>query len=242
MRTTRSYFTIDNNKLHDGLNIYEKKILSGWDQFGYKPDGFLHVTKEELHNYYYLGINLREVTLPINDPKFKFFQNNRRSNMIIVGKKYSLLNPDTYQKFNLDPKLNKDIVKLISNNNDIESLHLWKKNLLKFPYNEESIDTASRNGRIDILNWWLQSKLDIKYSTYAMDYAAIEGRIDVLNWWLKSKLELKYTDLAMNHALSTYDEKIIKWWIGSGLKYSKDKVKNYYNNLEIYENLVRTID
>ena len=88
----------------DGLNILEgdfnadskKSCCSG---------GLYFTTKEFIHKFYLLGINLRIVELPMTDPEFKMVQNSKgdkyRANKIFLREKYSLAHLDTYKKFGI---------------------------------------------------------------------------------------------------------------------------------------------
>jgi len=87
----------------DGLNILDKKF----NRHGSCVAGGLYFTNlYNLHNFYAFEIHLREIFLPLDDPDFQMVIDPNggkwRANKIILGNKYSLLDPKTYQKFGLD--------------------------------------------------------------------------------------------------------------------------------------------
>src|SRR5207244_1313830 len=89
-----------------GLNVLQERFNDD-PVMGCVAGGFYFTTLEYIPIFYSWGIYLREITLPIDDPDFKMVQdpsgNKWRANKIILGKRYSLLHPDTYEKFSLKP-------------------------------------------------------------------------------------------------------------------------------------------
>ena len=140
----------------DGLNILQ-------EPFNNNPNdsccagGLYFTTLEHINKFYEYGINLRVVELPLNDPEFKMIKDRTgdkwRANKIIFKEKYSLLDIETYQKFNL--------------------------NILDNTY---FIDNASENGHVNVLDWWKSSGFDLEYSNDAIDYASENGHVNVLDW------------------------------------------------------------
>lgn len=215
--------THHNYKYQPGLNILVEEFNADpTDLFG--PGGFYFTTSASINNFYDLGSYIREITLPIDHPRFQMIRvgNKFRSNMIIIDEKYSLLDIKTYKKFKLNYLLNLNIVDNICLDNDVKSLDQWKKTQENFYYSKMPINNASRLGQFDILNWWLTSGFTLKYSKAAIDLASEAGRIDVLNWWIKSGLKIKYSENAMKLAFLKKNFQVLTWWIESKLilKYS----------------------
>lgn len=236
---TKSYFiaTDKNNvynihtdrKVYTGLNFYN--YYEGFSIISKNFEGFSIIPKGVAHIYYGSNYFLRKVWLPMKSPGFQIKKIGLewKANMIILSEKYSLLDTDTYKKFNLDPKLNISIINNISLCGDVESLNLWKNYGTQLFYDEIAMDLASRSGYIAVLEWWLQSGLKLKYSSNAIDYASREGHVEVLKWWLSSGLKLKYTNKSINRACYSKNSiQILDWWINSGLKikYSNKAIDN----------------
>ena len=106
-RLTPSYLKITNetDRTHQyitGLNIsctiFDKNK-------SYAKNELCYSKKENIHQFYHLGTNIREVYLPTKSSGFfstkNKTQDNYWANKIILGPKYSLLDPYTYQKFKL---------------------------------------------------------------------------------------------------------------------------------------------
>ena len=214
------YFVITDNTdfngfiLHDGLNImrfYEHNI-SNVSFHGFRFKTIDHIAKD-----YSKGFYIREVTLPKNDeelifvPKYDFFC-SMHANKVILSKRYSLFEPETYERFGLDIRQNKYLVDLASSSGNIEFLNWWLSSDIDLEYSAKSIDEASSWGRVNVLDWWLNSGKQLKYTEYAMDYASWHGEIKVLEWWFNSGLELKYTDSAIDNASRDCEIEVLEWW------------------------------
>jgi len=189
------YFKITNRKeIHhdfpykDGLNILDKPF----ETEGSCVEGGLYFTMiEYLHQYYEYGIYIREIFLPETDPDFQMVRDPNgdkwRANKIILGNRYSLLDPETYNIFGLDIERNSPVVDIASKYGSILLLEWYKKNksTTKLKHTSMSMDDASGKGHVDVLQWWLDSELKLKFTNDALINAAEKGRIDVLNWWKK---------------------------------------------------------
>ena len=91
---------------HDGLNILTEPFNDDTnDPCG---GGFYFTSKKHISGYCRSGVNVREITLPINDPAFKMIRVGAddptigdvwRANQINLGKKYSLYDKETHKKF-----------------------------------------------------------------------------------------------------------------------------------------------
>lgn len=197
------------------------------------------ITINDVPKYYAKGIYLWEIFLPQNDPELKICRHSETykikgigqvkvdsneyiSNKIILGEKYSLLEPETYEKFGLDICDNEYLIKHAIDHNNINLLNVLLKKGYQFGQTNIIrmciVDYISSKGNTEILDWWKNNNLKFDYTEKAMDLASKFGHIDVLNWWLKSALTLKYSNVAFDGAATEKHIDILKWWINSGLK------------------------
>lgn len=194
------YFKITNiNETHfdhfykDGLNILDKPF----EEKGSCVKGGLYFTdKENIHKFYSYGI-LREIILPTKNPNFKMIKDpsgdKYRANMIYLGKKYSLMDPETYDIFNLIPDY-RYIIKIVATLGDVKNLEKWKNKNINLNYFDEIPQIASSIGNIEILEWFKKSYLHLKIR-YKNPFPAafIREYIHVLDWLTKSDLTYKCT-------------------------------------------------
>ncbi|AGC01721.1 ankyrin repeat protein [Acanthamoeba polyphaga moumouvirus] len=228
----------------DGLNILDSNFNENCDDF-YGSGGFYITSLKNINKYYYCGINLRIVELPLLDKNFKIVPvgDSWRVNMLIMKEKYSLYDKSTYDKFGLKMEDNDFIVDFASKNNNIKFFNDWTDHKLLLKYTINSIDDASILGNIDILNWWQESGLDLIYTSRAINYASANNQIRILNWWKCSNLKLLYTSEALDLASKNGHKETLDWWLKSGLtlKYTEKSMdwasmKNQYEVLDWWLN------
>lgn len=203
-----------------GLHLTSKSLKG--DSF--VSTGQLITTLEYIPKFFFIGVDMYEIKLPSKnllierDPDVCGW----RTNKIILGKKYSLFDPETYKKFGWKMEDNHHLVDNASATGNIDFLNYWIKTGLNLKYSVEALVRASENGHVNVLNWWLASKLEMRYTENAMDWASMNGHIDVLIWWLKSGLPLKYSECSMDWASERGNTEVLIWWKNSGLtlKYS----------------------
>ena len=175
----------------DGLNILVENFNNDTEQWCV-PGGFYFTTIENIPRYYSYGINIREVRLPLDDPEFIMIKNPScdvsRANKIVLGKKYSLYDPETYAKFGLLMENNIYLVNHASEHGHIEFLDYWLLSGLKLKYSSDAMDLASENGHIHILARWKNSGLKLKYTHYAIDWAQENNHNNVVEWWKQNSL------------------------------------------------------
>ena len=213
----------------DGLNVLDKPF----EIYGTCVKGGLYFTKlEYIYKFYGDGIYLRKVILPKEDPEFKMIRDPTgymfRANKIILGKRYCLLDFNTYIKFSIDVRTNNYLIYFASKYGRLDVLEQWKNNKIQLKYSNNAIDSASENGHIEILEWWKNISPDekifngndfstksfshLKYSCRSMDSASAKGLVDVLEWWKNSGLKLKYSCNAIELASANGQIKSLQWW------------------------------
>ena len=236
------YYKVTNKKENhhgfqyvDGLNI----LIEPFSPTGScVPGGFYFTTKEHIHKFYNYGINLRLVTLPESDPDFQMVKDPSgdkwRANKIILGKKYSLFDPVTYQELNLDITANKFFIDYACRDGCIDVLNWWTDCSLvpAFDYSHGAINWASANGHSNVLEWWLKSNLELRYTRDAITWASTNGHSDVLEWWKKSGLKLMYNTDAIYYASCMCHVNALDWWKNSGLelKYNHNAIISAINH------------
>lgn len=230
---------------HDGLNLLEGEFAK---EGSCVPGGFYFTTLDQIPNYYYYGVNLREVELPVEMEGFAMVQdgNKWRANKIILGRKWSLFDPETYRELGLSPYLNHYLMDYASAAGRVDVLDLWadlasnqdtiwKKNLQEIcsdcqyqssllPYSHQAVDRASENGHIDVLQWWFNRYIfhgDQFRSTHmAIDQASERGLNHVLDWWWWKKvnhdLEFRY-HYAIDLASARGHLTTLEWWLEKAL-------------------------
>ena len=173
------------------------RVVHDIDQRLADSDNIVYVTTiNGIPGLYDDGIYLQEIILTntICNHQFRLsgcteFGDIYEVSNFIIGDTYSLLDLETYKKFNLD----------ISKNGSI-------------------IDHASEHGNVDLLNWCINSGLEFKYTSDAIDYASQNGHCNVLQWWIDADIDLRYTHKAIHLAFNNNQLEILYWWNNSGLK------------------------
>ncbi len=226
-----NYFKITNiDEIHngysygDGLNLLPEIL----DETG--TNGLYFTTIEYIPKYYYIGTNLREITVP-SDSQIKIINmdDKYRANKIILGKKHSLFDPKTYEIFGLNMEYNIHLVNYASAHNNLNFLSQWKHNNWNLKYTKDSIDLASENGHIDILEWWKNSGLKMKYSIRAIEWANESGQTKVLDWWFKNNFEIKCSAKSIQIAAKNGFDDIVNWW---------DNYKTQYLRMTLFDSKI----
>lgn len=187
--TKQVYYKITNDaethrdhQYHDGLNILKEPLG--------ETNGFHFASRENIHNYYSYGFNLREVQIPDgaqvrtgND--FQSF----RTDMIFLGTKHSLRDPMTYQKLGLDIVKNGYLLNEFCMQGKAEMLHHW--DTLTYLRPEISLSRlasfATQRDHIPVLDW-LRSFADrvgavFPFCSSAVAEAAEQNKNEIVSWW-----------------------------------------------------------
>lgn len=233
--TNQKFYKITNSdeyhhdhQYKDGLNILTVPFHV-YHAGSCVSDGFYFTTLEHIHNFYGLGIYIREIHLPVNDPEFTIVQHEEYwlSNKVILGTRYCLFDFDTYEKLGLDITKNRFIVKHAVRNNRVDFLEKYKKFKQTKPViSHNHVELASQFGCTDVLDWWLKSEQTLIYTNCAIDLASAHGNVNILEWWLNAGLnyglKLKYSNDSLNYASMNQDFNVLNWWLKSGLKLKYD--------------------
>ncbi len=243
------YFKItDKSNTHNGF-VYKTGLNIDTMPFSETgsccPGGLYFTTKDNIHDFYDYGHDLRKVDLPTHRSDFKMVPDGKkfRANMIILSEPYSLVDPYTYELFDLDIRLNDQFVNLASELGRIDLLNWCKKTGFRLKYSADAMNSASANGHTNVLDWWKNSGFELEYSNWAINYASANGHTNVLDWWKKSGLGLKYSCWAINDASANGHINVLEWWKKSGLEleywdYAMEhaSVNGHINVLEWWKN------
>lgn len=93
---------LNDNSIHFGFKYNEGLNIDTNDFNGHY--GLYFSDNEILYQYYVYGNNICAVTLPTNDPDFKFHEYAKgtyKANKIILGPKENLLDPEIVIKYDL---------------------------------------------------------------------------------------------------------------------------------------------
>lgn len=245
---TKYYKITNKEETHYGF-IYKEGLNVLVEPFNDNPKvtcgkgGLYFTTIDNIHKFYPYGIYLREVFLPTDDPEFRMVKDpdgtKSRANKIILGKRYSLYDPKTYDMFGLDMSNNKNCLQFACQDDNVEFLELSKNNLLRmikkeFHKFDDIIDTASRHGQKSVLEWLIsfikeynkwhfdsEIKLINSYSK-VIDIASGNGHTCILDWWKASGIKLMYSVNAINDASKNGHTCVLDWWKASGLELKYD--------------------
>ena len=163
----------------DGLNILNKPF----DQKGScTPGGLYFTTLEHIHKFYDYGCFLREITLPVENPEFRVVKdpedNKYRANMILLGKKYSLSDPKTFEKFGLELPPIKTLATFACQEGSLERLKWAVKN--GFVLNTYICHYAAQNGHLKIIKWACES--GCPWDNDVCNSAALGGHLEIIKW------------------------------------------------------------
>ena len=163
----------------DGLNILNKPF----DQKGScTPGGLYFTTLEHIHKFYDYGCFLREITLPVENPEFQVVKdpddNKYRANMILLGKKYSLSDPKTFEKFGLELPAIKILAIFACQEGSLERLKWARFN--GCPWDSKTCSNAALGGHLEILKWAREN--GCPWDSETCSNAALCGHLEILKW------------------------------------------------------------
>lgn len=214
----------------DGLNILNKEF----EKDGEYVIGGLYITKVKyIRLFYGYGVNIRLVDLPSEDEDFQIVQESVgwtwRVNKLILKEKFSLFEPETYQKFNLDPSENRFLLRFAIFNDRLDVLDWWYKSNFEINYDDLALSICCYNNNVNFFNWCL-TKPDHKltFKEYYLYCASKYGHVDLLQWWLDfclksmSNEELIKTfhhPRTIDNDSAFNDVNVLQWWSDAKLKY-----------------------
>ena len=210
--------TYKGQQLVDGLNELFVPFDDGTD-VPYPTGAFEIYSRLTVWQSYGQGINIRTVILPRDDTDLKIIspvENDKlRTNKIILGKKYSLAEVETYEKLRI-PLMTMDTA---SGHGFLKILDKWLVG--EYFYSVNAIDWACQNGHVEVLNWWKKSKLEPLYTPECLKMALENGHVNVLKWFLQSDWPLSFDDKVIQLAKIHDQTEILELLLKSRLSISE---------------------
>jgi len=182
------YFKITNlNENHhgyqykDGLNVLDKEFDNN-PKNSCTKGGLYFTNKEFIQKFYFYGVHLRIVELPIDDPEFRMIKDPQgdkwRANKIILKERYSLADIGTYDKF--------EIYQLgllwASENNHLEIVkYVIEKGADIHAENDSALCRASYHDHLEIVKLLIEKGADIHAGhEYALRKAFRYGHLEIV--------------------------------------------------------------
>ena len=167
----------------DGLNVLDKPF----EATGSCVEGGLYFTTiEHIFKFLHYGCYLREITLP-QDCQWVQDGNKFRADKIILGKRYDLTDPLTFQLLvERGANIHEDHRALshASKNGYLEVVkYLVEKGANIHAQHNYALDCASKNGHLDIVKYLVEAGADIcEYTNYALYLASTNGHLEIVKY------------------------------------------------------------
>ena len=227
MAKNKVYYKITNEKenhhgfqYRNGLNVLQGKFNDNPNHCG--AGGFYFTDIEHIFDYVYLGIYVREVTLPVNNPNFRMIKDKDkyRANMIILGKKYELAKVETIKML---------IEKGAIMNNDYMVMYSAKyghsevlKYLIESGANihvyDDALYKSAKYGHLAVVKCLIEAGVDIHiYNDQALHLSAKYGHLDLVKYLLESNANIHaMNDLALKWAVYYGHLDVVKYLVVVG--------------------------
>uniref|UniRef100_A0A6G6ACT6 Ankyrin repeat-containing protein n=1 Tax=Borely moumouvirus TaxID=2712067 RepID=A0A6G6ACT6_9VIRU len=214
--SSKLYFKITNElECHhgfqyvDGLNILKEEFNNN-PKASCVPGRLYFSDSINICKFLHFGINLREVTLPTDNPDFQMIKDPEGdkygANMIILGKKRDLRDIDTWEyliSVGINIRADYDFpLRWASYDGHLEIVrYLVEKGANIHVCNNEAIMMASENGHLGIVKYLLEKGANIHVKNdYALILACSTGHLEVVKYLVEKGADI--------HA---YNNKAIRW-------------------------------
>ncbi|AGD93027.1 putative ankyrin repeat protein [Megavirus lba] len=226
----------------DGLNKLEGKFNDNPGE-ACVPGRLYFCKPKHIHKYFNYGVYLREVYLPTDNPDFKMIKDpsgkKYGANMIILGKKYFLGDPKTWEFMNtISVKFEKSSLDYIISKNYIECL----KYLISIDVNKDlALIIASKNGNLDIVKYLISLGANIHaHENKSVRLACKYGHLDVVKFLVDNgAIFHSKNNYAIKSACDNGHINIVKYLIECGIDIRetdnyKIKIIQTENDLDIF--------
>lgn len=227
MSETKFYKITNKNECHndyqytDGLNILPDTFI---ENKSCGKGGFYFADVKNILKFLDFGIYLREITLPTTNPDFKMVQvdDKYKSNMIILGKKYSLFEPETFQKLINEKASLVDSKECISNfvikHNKPAIFELVKRyvNFNRYDFNHSHLYKACTNGCTEIVKFLAELKFNLQNET-AFTSAVDNNHTEIVKIIIQNGVDIHYgKDYALKWASHFGNLDLVKFLVENG--------------------------
>ncbi|AGF85746.1 repeat protein [Moumouvirus goulette] len=229
---TKMYFKITNKKekehfgfqYKEGLNVLQRKFNNNINDL-YGANRLYFFDAEYVCNHIDAGIYLREIYLPIDNPKFKIIKIGKHygANMIIFGEKYFLGDPKTW-KYMISKKINirvndDYVIKYVASMgylNVMKYLHKHRLNIRTD--NDYALTSASITGHLEVVKYLVDNGADIhRDDDDPLECACRNGHFKVVKYLVKNGANVNACDdCALKWAVSMNHIEIVKYLIKKG--------------------------
>ncbi|AVG46771.1 ankyrin repeat protein [Acanthamoeba polyphaga mimivirus] len=195
----------------DNLNKLEGKFNDN-PKDSCVPGRLYFCKPKHIHKYFDYGVNLREIYLPVDNPDFKMIKDpsgkKYGANMIILGKKRSLKDPDTWEFMNtIGVKFEKSSLSYIISKNYIECFkYLINIGVAINTSKYNCLLDASYYGRLEIVKYLMPLENNKEIIFEALCQASFQNKIEVLKYLLG---EIKIRFKSFKYSSSSSKKKII---------------------------------
>ncbi|AVL94325.1 putative ankyrin repeat protein [Megavirus vitis] len=236
----------------DGLNKLEDKFNDN-PKDSCVPGRLYFCKPEHIHYYFGYGIYLREIYLPIDNPDFKMVKdpegNKYGANMIILAKRRSLADPETWE-FMIGQGLDLCAYNGLAAKNAIKHGYFpIIKKILKDKYNinvyknifSEQLKNAVLNGDLDKVKELVENGADITTDkNFAIKNAASNGFLNMVMYLVKNGANIHAdNDYAVRHALANEHLDVAKYLVSVGANIHA--VNNYALRWASYRGLSKIV-
>ncbi|AQN68731.1 ankyrin repeat protein [Saudi moumouvirus] len=258
MASSNLYFKVTNElECHngyqyvDGLNILNEKFNDSDDSC--VPGRLYFSDKNHIMEYLNFGVYLREVILPINNPDFKMIKDGEDkygANMIILGEKRDLRDPETWkymQSIGISFKNYKvEIMTFVYKWKPINVIKYLKKEIQYFIHHrsDSSLRYLCKTGCLEEVIFCVNLGANIHaHNNHSIRLAAEYGHLDVVKYLVENRARIDSCDqYALRFASKNGQLDIVKYI----MSITKNKTCNYQalrlafrnGNLEIVKYLL----
>jgi len=218
MTTSTVYYKVTNElechhgfQYQDGLNELPDPFV---EEGTCVPGGFYFTSKDFIHHFLSLGVYIREVRLPTEDPEFRMVKDQSgkcwRANKIILGKRYNIFSIDISNTFSNITKI--DILYACCRVGQLNTLKQLIETVDRYYFNSiRALEYAITNYQLDIVKF-IYSKYNLADYKQTLIYLSIaSGDISIISFIFNQYPHVYIDSRVMNYAIGKRDMRIIEF-------------------------------